>query len=143
MICRYKYQLDAVTTVLFLSILLVGLRDRLPIVERLLNLPPHFMQFNMYVWDIQSPTDPMTKAADFYVPVIGKNFTNHDLQRLQPTLGALIQGDRWKGFQPAIQKYFCAIKDKIGVKQSSFEVVSIYIRNGTQKMKEIHVIKCN
>jgi len=137
-----RYQLGIPTTALLIFLLIVGLRDRIPVVEKFLDLPPHYMQFNMYVWDLKSPTSS-SHTADFYVPAIKKNFTSDDLHQLQPTLGALIQGDRWIGFQPAIQKYFCNIKDTIGVDQSSFEVVSTYIRNSSEEIRATHVINCN
>ena len=144
---RFNFQLNKWTTILFILLTIVGLRDKFDLLDRSLNLPPHFMQFNMYVWALKSPSnpqsDPEQENADFYVPLIDKTFNSIQLFEIKPTLGALITSDRWRGDKKTINRFFCEIKDEIGIdKQYSFEVVASYIKNKREIVSIDYDIKC-
>jgi hypothetical protein len=139
---KYKFQLNFFSGFLLIFLLLIGFRDAIPLIDRAFNLPPHFMQFNMYVWDISSPSKPELQSADFYVPALEKQFTSEDLYKIQPTLGSLIQGDRWRGYQPAIQAYFCAARTHMGIDQKHFTVISVYLKNHTSQVENLHHVNC-
>ena len=140
---KFQYQLNFWSTLLLILLILIGLRDKFAVIENTLRLPPHFLQFNMYVWALNSPSDKEKEYADFFIPAINRNFNANQLYEIKPS-GGLITSDRWMGDKNTINNYFCAIKNEIGIhKDNNFKVIASYLKNKKEIISINYDVSCS
>ncbi len=139
---KFQYQLNFWSTLLLIFLIVIGLRDKFAVIENSLRLPPHLMQFNMYVWALNSPSDKKKEHADFFIPAINTNFNSNQLYEIKPS-GGLISSDRWMGDETTINNYFCAIKNEIGLdKDNNFKVIASYLKNKKEIISINYDVNC-
>ncbi len=138
-------KIDSLSTIIFLIIIIIALRDKVPFIKNLDFMPPHFFQFNMYVFDINSQSDQNKPNAEYFINDIKKNITEEDLNSFSSKLGSIIAGDRWSPYEPLINDYFCKYKKNIFSPyepKNKFSISVHYLINNNQNYKKEFEISC-
>lgn len=131
-------------TIFVIVLLLFGLRSKLG--YNFANLPPNFMEFNMYVHTMVSPIDEEYYPEVYYENGVERKHLKRSEIKDTLAFGFLFQNDRWGRDERLIYQYFCneSVLQKLRINKESLENISIeYLKNGKMLTKEVYNVECN
>lgn len=138
----FKWILNKTSTVVFLFILSIGFRDYLPFTD--VPRAPNFMEFNMYVYDIES-LKTGGEHPDIYLldEQGGREYIEFSAINNLIHSGFLFQGDRWKPYPKLVKDFFCKNTTLLNGRRGSIKVTVEYLKNKKEVIRENYDFQCD
>ena len=141
---RLSYNLDFFSTLILIFLALITLRGFSDKLEKLISLPAHFYEFNMYTYHIFSPTDPKYPSHDYIINE-DYRFTTYELRRKVLSMSVPNTLNKWKVDEKIIKDYFCKNISKLttDLKSKDLKTVRVeWIHNRSEIKSKKVSFKC-
>lgn len=143
---KKNIKMDFLSFVIFVLIIIIAKRDSLFISKDNYLIPKHFLQFDMYKFDISlQKKKRVIPSTEYYINEINKKFTEEEIAVFLNRPQRLLTGDRWYPFAPLVKDFFCKYKSSLSenlLYLNEFSIKISYLINYKKKFSKEYKVNC-